>query len=337
MLKPISCGVPITSGIIKTNNMKKLMAVTCLLTLFLKGVAQDTLKSNNSGYFRFEYENDLFNQTDRYYTQGISAELSAPFVRYSPLSKILVLLNKPTSVFYGLKLKQDCFTPVTILYDTINRSDRPYCGLFYLSHFLNSINTKNKSKLTSTFDIGMIGPVAGCELEQKMIHRAVNSEQPLGWKNQLSNDVIINYVLNFEKGIIATENVLISAQTQFRAGTLYDDLSAGLHLRLGKMNSYFNGPGFINLNNKHQFQFFAYGTLNARLVGYNASLQGGVFTQSKSAMDAKNVERFIAIAKAGLVVSYNRVSLEYSNTYITKEFNSGKNHAWGSCVLMIYF
>jgi lipid A 3-O-deacylase len=42
----------------------------------------DSLKQDH--YFRLNYDNDFFSATDRYYTQGILAELILPGIKKSP-------------------------------------------------------------------------------------------------------------------------------------------------------------------------------------------------------------------------------------------------------------
>ena len=102
------------------------------------------LKTEN--YFSFVYDNDFFNATDRYYTQGIILSLVHPSLRYSPFSYTLIKLKNADRNYHGIQLEQDVFTPRTIRYNkgAIYYGERPFTALFFLSHSLTSMNSEKK-------------------------------------------------------------------------------------------------------------------------------------------------------------------------------------------------
>jgi lipid A 3-O-deacylase len=157
---------------------------------------------NNDHFFRVVYDNDLFSGTDRYYTQGVIIEMSVPALSAWPLSKILVPLNKLANNYYWSAFEQDCFTPKSIRRDTVNRFDRPYAALLYYSRYLLSMNDRRKQRLSTRLDLGVIGPLAGGRETQTAIHRATNNDEPLGWQHQLKNDLLLNYSLAIEQGLL---------------------------------------------------------------------------------------------------------------------------------------
>ena len=87
--------------------------------------------------------------------------------------------------------------------------------------------------LQTQLDLGIIGPCARCEDEQKAIHRSLLNIQPLGWEHQIKTDYIINYRTKFEKGIISSKNAELMGNVSARLGTLYTDFGFGLHSRIG--------------------------------------------------------------------------------------------------------
>jgi hypothetical protein len=320
--------------------MKKLF-VFFLLSFFVKGKGQqDSLNgelAKSSRYFSFVYENDLFSHTDRYYSQGVVIEFVLPFLRKSPLAKPLVKLNKNSQNYYGLRFEQDCFTPISIRFDTLNRLERPYSGTFAVGHYLISIDSEREQRLLTQLDIGLIGPWAKCEETQKGIHKALGNIQPLGWENQLSNDLLLNYKLEFEKALLTSKYAGLMALAESRMGTIYDDIGTGLHLRIGKMNSYFKNLGITKNSTVNKFQWYFNARAKAKFVCYNGTLQGGLFSESVHEIAAKDVTRVIFFSYMGIVLSYKRLSLEYAHTYITKEFKTGVDHGWGRCNITVCF
>ncbi|MCP2937037.1 lipid A deacylase LpxR family protein, partial [Salmonella enterica subsp. enterica serovar Typhimurium] len=68
----------------------------------------------------------------------------------------------------------------------------------------------------------------------------------------------------------------LMANGAIRAGTLYTDCSLGINFRAGWMNPYFNNLG-IERNGGRKFQLYVFFRAHARAVGYNATMQGGLF------------------------------------------------------------
>jgi hypothetical protein len=306
------------------------------LCLCSTALAQDSLGSQSKDrYFRLVYDNDLFNSTDRYYTQGVMVELTMPVLRYSPLSKILLRLRN-SERYHSVSFEQDCFTPKSISVDTLNYEERPYTGTLVMSQQIISMNALRRNRLTAKMDLGVLGPCAKCEETQKKIHKITNNEQPLGWEFQLNGDYIFNYSLLYEKGWLNKKHFDLIGFAESRAGTLYDDMAAGLFIRAGWMNSYFQNIGISKTaSRKMQLYFTVRG--KARLVGYNATLEGGTFTKSLYTIESKNIERLVYYAYFSAVIAYKRLCLEYQQTYLTPEFKTGLDHGWGRINILFCF
>ncbi len=293
---------------------------------------------NTYRYIHYTYENDFFNMTDRYYTQGIQLEYISPFVEKSPLSKLLIRLKNNSQKHFGMAVEQNCFTPRSIRYDTLNTLERPYAASLFLTHSLISIDTEKKRRLTAKLDLGLIGPCAVCEQEQKAIHTALDNIPPLGWQHQLKTDVIINYSAFIEQNIYSNNYFEFIGLGDVRIGTLYDDVSGGLMFRMGIMNSYFKNLGVVKNVHPKKFQFYLTAKGKIKLVGYNAVMEGGMFSQNNDLVVSSNdVERLVYSFYGGAVLAYKRVSIEYARVFITKEFNRGIEHGWGKCSITVCF
>lgn len=323
--------------------MKVKLILICMFfsTLLLsQSIDSSAIPKKLESYIGLKYDNDFFSATDRYYTQGIQLSIINQMIKYSPISYALIRLNKKALNYYGLHFEQDCFTPKSIRYDTLNYLERPFAATFFVSHTLNSLNSEMKIALQTQLDLGVIGPCAMCEEEQKAIHRSLVNIQPLGWENQLKADYIINYRVKFEKGFFNKKKREIIGNATFRVGTLYTDVSVGLTGRMGFFSSYFNNLGMDKyaVERKSNFQFYGILKGNVKAVVYNATLQGGMFNDASVYTISDNrITRVVVEGMAGLVFTYKRIGLEYSKFYLSPEFKEGLEHHWGRCLITYCF
>jgi len=286
--------------------------------------------TSNRIYFSYTYSNDFFNETDRYYTQGINPALVLKVFRKLPLMKLLPQISGSV-IQYGLSGTQDCFTPSSIRRDTILRGDRPYAGLIFVGHFKISNDEKNKQRLSSQIDLGAIGPCAKCEEEQKGIHKMLVNIPPLGWEFQINNDLLLNYRVRYEKSILSRNFLDLNGMAEMNLGTLYDNLGLGANLRMGKMQAYFE-----NKRSK-QLQYYVFGQGWIKAVGYNATLQGGLFSKSIYTLSANEIAPLVLRGSMGAVLAYKKVSVEYCRVFITREIKTWWAHGWGHINVVVNF
>lgn len=197
-----------------------------------------------------------------------------------------------------------------------------------LKSFRISVDTLRKARLAAVLSTGMIGPAAFAGRMQSTIHNWTGDQDPKGWQNQIRNDVIINYELTYEKQLYRFSDIAeVNASGQVRIGTLSDKLQAGLTIRLGKFQSAFDLKEKPFLRN---FQVYIYNQPLASVIGYDASLNGGVFARnSPYKLSASQISRVTFQDNFGVVVHCWRVYLEYYQSFLTKEFQTGRSHRWG--------
>jgi len=278
-------------------------------------------------YFRIFYENDFFSGTDRDYTQGIYIEKIKPCLKKFPFAK---LLWKPgnADIKYGLAIEHDAYTPNLIYPPEIQYGDRPYAGALFLKTFLTAINDSRRERISTVLSTGIIGPGAGGEQMQKAIHHWINYTQPQGWHNQISNDVVFNYQVNYEKKLFFLHDMFsISELTSGRVGTLSDKLTTGITLMAGKFSSPFSAGK--NISGK-KFQWYVYGQPVINFIGYDATLQGGVFNHSNPYIIlASDVERLVFQYRYGITLLLKKMYIEYFQTGNSKEFTTSIFHRTG--------
>jgi len=182
-----------------------IVLLSCFLSGHITAQAIDNTVSfrniNSDHYIRINYENDFFTASDRDYTQGIYVECVNPFVKKFLPAKIL-WHPRMSELKYGISVEHDGYTPNQIDKPGIQYGDRPYAGVLLLKTFLTATNT-HMERVSTQLSIGIIGPAAGGEGMQKTIHHWIHYTQPLGWHNQVSNDAVINYQLNYERELLS--------------------------------------------------------------------------------------------------------------------------------------
>ena len=281
------------------------------------------IKSNH--YFRYNYDNDFFASSDENYTQGYNFELVTPFLKKNP-TNYLFFKPKNNEYKYGLSLEHIGFTPFNIKSEEIQVGDRPFAASIMLKSFAIATDTISKSRFISSLTVGLIGPGAFGKEMQVAIHKATGNTIPQGWINQIKNDVVLNYEVSYEKKIAGYKN-LFSLQTNssLRLGTLFTNASVGFNATLGIINA-----PFTSFTTKNKFQLYLYSQPIVTVVGYDATLQGGLFnTKSTYTIPNNSIERFTAQNNYGVVLQTKTMYFEYSRTSITREFNTGKAAKYG--------
>ncbi len=281
------------------------------------------IKSSN--YFRFHYDNDYFTSTDKEYTQGYNFELTSPQLVKNPLN---YFFTKPkTSEFkYGISIEHIGFTANNIASDQIQYDDRPFAAAIMLKSFLIATDSIQKTRIVSSLNIGIIGPGAFGGDMQTAIHEATGNTIPKGWYNQIKNDVVLNYELTYEKQLLRFHNFFtLQTTATARLGTLFTNASVGLNATLGLINS-----PFTSVKNKNKFQLYLYTQPLINVIGYDATLQGGLFNrESVYTISSNDMERFTLQNNYGIVLQYREFYAEYSRTLLTREFSYGDSHKWG--------
>lgn len=273
------------------------------------------------------FDNDIFDYTDYYYTNGIILQLYHPGIGSSPLSRALPGL-KGSINYFGIMLVQNMYTPLKLEDLTPRIGDRPFASYLTLSHQKISLSPLRHQRLQSELTIGVLGPASGGNIAQDMIH----SNTPIGWINQVDNDFIVNYSLRFDQGIYHANNFDLAVSAGGQAGTLYNNMMAGVLFRFGRTNDLYSS---IFQTTKHEkpfrkrVRYYAGADLKQKLIIYDATLQGGMFNhESIYTLDPGQVKRFVFTGTVLLGLGLGKYSLEVEQVYLGREFNGGRHHFW---------
>jgi lipid A 3-O-deacylase len=327
--------------------MKFVIPLSLLLWITINVYSQSSPK-NKFHLIRFFDDNDFINfrgsGTDRSYTNGL--KIDAYYTKnVAPkfFSRLLVTLNKESENLYGIGLTQLMFTPSDIAKTWIIAGDQPYAGLLYFNHSLVSSDYINNERLTTEIDIGVIGPASFARTTQTWIHEQINAQKPMGWNNQVDNDIIINYLIRYEKLLIApSEKLQVIGILEANAGSLSNNLSTGLLVRAGIFNSYFSNfekPGTSeeasNKTGYKKFQFFFFLRPTATAFMDNSVLQGGMFTGRTSPYIIKSddLTRVFMQFETGIVIGHKNFGLSISEKMRSAEFKNAVTQQVGNIIV----
>ena len=280
--------------------------------------------------FTFAYANDFFRATDRYFTQGVRLELVTPIVERLPARWLLPALGNGIEEGHSLFLEQNCYTPRSIRRDTVVGDDRPFAAAMFLGQRRTSVDTEHGRALSSAILIGVLGPCALCAEEQRAIHAALDNIAPLGWEFQVAGDILVNVDMDVQQRLFRNSFLELSAAGIIRAGTFHDRLGASGLLEVGRFRSRFG-------TEQHRyFEWSVFASGRSEVVGYDATLQGGVFNHtSVHSLPHQEVEHFVGRGELGLRARVGNYLLSFAHVYTTRDFRNGMPHAWGDARISV--
>jgi lipid A 3-O-deacylase len=332
-----------------TSRMRHLLSLSFAFMLALPAVAgaapapADTLRPvSPDRQLRYTYANDFLYRTDYYFTQGMTLRLVHPGLARLPVNKLLWPGAKESTQYFGLLLRYDGFTPLRIQDPFIRVGDRPYAAYMYASFFRVSNQPLRRQRLSSALEVGFIGPAALGKQFQKAIHRATNNPEPRGWDYQIRNDLALGYRVGYERQLLAASHFAeLIGKTDAVLGTLYTNAGAALQLRAGLLNPYFDNLGLASPSSRAgqgKWQLYAHTSIEGRLVGYDATLQGGLFNKSSPyVLDASTVRHTVLRNTTGFALAHQGLSLAVSSTWVSPEFAGARTHRWGQLELTAAF
>lgn len=311
------------------------LLLLCLALLTGQAPPADSLRPTSpTRRLACTYANDFFFGTDYYFTQGITLDWVSPALARLPASRLLPRGPAGSTRYHGLALRYDGFTPLRIADKNIRRGDRPYAAYVYVSLYRLSNQAIKKQRLTTALDIGFIGPAAGGQLIQTKLHEWTGATPPLGWGYQVHNDAVLGYRVAYEKQLLAAGRLAeLIGTAEVSLGTLFTYAGAGGKVRIGQFTPYFASLDAAEATRQpalRPWQCYAQATLEGRLVGYDATLQGGLLNRSSPyTLAASSVRHAVLRSTGSLVVAHKGLIFTATATYVGAEFAGARSHRWG--------
>jgi len=307
-----------------------LVAIIAMFPVYVQGQSDSR---NPDRFLEFRFTNDFVFESDRYFTNGLDLAYYSPGLNNDFTRLLLWTGKKNSNDWYALTFTQHFFTPANLFSIEAVTGDRPFASYLLIGIQKISLRPQELLRIESQLQIGLLGRYSGGQSIQNGIHEILPASRPaLGWDNQLSSDFAFNYRLRIEKGIIDQKKLALLPYSEVRIGIPYSDIKAGMHLRYGKFNKYFH---YFGIDRNKNIELYIFADYSVRLVGYNATIQGGLFSESPQTISG--VSRFVTDFKSGITFRYNRFSVEYEQHFISPEFRLGMPHKWAGITLRYAF
>jgi len=317
-----------------------------LLAINVNNIVAQSVNTKHS--LQIQWDNDFINiredGTDRYYTNGMRIDYFYTKKQKARFpSSLLLNISEDNNNIYGLGIAQFMFTPKNIAVTDIQYNDRPYSGALYSIHSLQSVDRIIKTKVTSDIRFGVIGPISFAEETQTWAHRVINSTKPIGWHNQVPNDIILNYNISIEKEMLKpSKKILLVGIIETFSGTIYNAAGAGFMLRVGKFNNYFDDISAPLITQKNKSQLYVFMKPVVRVVLSNALLQGGLLNRISHGntgyvLSKDQIERIVVLYDVGISFEQPKYSIAISQKSIGAEFKGQYTQEYGSLTMHFKF
>jgi len=257
---------------------KKLAIFRITLPLLLLTTISNAQTSRLSPTLNIKLDNDYFSLkmrgNDRYYSNGVLIGASFPADRKNLLDRMCIPTSSEGVAVRSISVEHQIHTPHHIGNPDLQVGDYPYAALLVLNYENRAM--ESTYSFTSKITLGVQGPAAmGKDIQTALHKRVFHSNIPQGWDYQLPNDLALCYSFTFDKLLYKESSVEFLGTTTLKAGTLYNNLTVGSRIRVGKISSYFNAETWLNGGTQSQLYFFAEPYVT--LVKGNSLLEGGPF------------------------------------------------------------
>ena len=275
----------------------------------------------------FQLDNDFTLMEDDGYTNGIR-------LRCARYGDDVVGLSGFSSVIYSLG--HSIYTPENIARSSLQLDDQPYAGHAFAQ--IDGLLATAKSTTRLSAQLGIVGPAAGGEEVQSLIHEIGSFQSPEGWDNQLENEPTLNVGArhSWRLGDLPPENDLIAlAKVDF--GSVRTSASTGIFWRYGT----------IDLSSVPDASRRTSGLGARQMIGERflfVGVQGeavarDLFLDGNLASDSHSIDRpwFLGTASVGGVMQLGALSLGFTQFFQTATFDGEDPTGYGRFHITWFF
>jgi lipid A 3-O-deacylase len=280
----------------------------------------------------------LFNGDDGYYTNGTFIKYS--FIGRSTSDKVeknifSVELGQKIFIAHSRKILPSPNTQLNIP-GGIQQIDRPIAGYLF-GKISKSLFYKNRTMLDLGVSIGSIGKNSLGQDVIEIWHELIGVKDYWNWvwNYQVKNEVGVNVHGTFGYSTIPNTQrqfFQLTPISQATIGSTFTDLSQSLLFQIGKLrpmssssfwSSRLDHTGSLDENEAldQTLELFFFYKPEIKYQVYNATIQGGMFTQDKGQI-LSEVNPFVFSHEFGVQLSRPKFSIRYSMIFQTKEAKS---------------
>jgi len=288
-------------------------------------------------YIGFSFENDLFFNDDGGYTNGLTInwgyydvealdKMSLPtWISYlADKSYLNTFQARKYSINYSIG--QFFQTAIDIKETSLIEEDAPYVGLLAWQVNMTAYDNYISDQLSLTF--GIVGPLAGAEFVQTQLHDRIDSDQPLGWNNQIDNEAVFRLQAkrlwrSFALPMGTTEIDVITG-VNVGVGNLSSESTAGIAVRWGQqLQSSFSSSSPFAVQKLNGLTgtpngWYIFANISGSYVLNDIFIDGNTFKDSHS-VDLIHWQTFATI---GAQFNLSDWSIIYSLMYSSDQYQS---------------
>jgi hypothetical protein len=294
------------------------------------------------GAWTVTLENDFMTGSDSNYTNGfgvswvsnaIDTYEEQSFVRrWGEFWSFLPFVgNSGYRTYAGWSVAQEMHTPDDITIPNPPLDDEPYAGVLYLD---SVVYARGERWLHAwQLRLGVVGPASQAKNVQKWIHKAVGSDEPMGWQTQLPNEPVFNigytgtYLL--ARGELGgTAGWRVAPVVSAALGNYFTGAGLGLYGEVGwnlvdamggtALRQGFNAASTVGVGPVDRWSV----SLSGGVMGYGVArylpLDGTTFSDSRS-IDS---EPFVGMATLGVTARKGGFVFFFGRTYFSKLFET---------------
>lgn len=281
------------------------------------------------------FENDIFFNTDRDYTNGVQFAYTTGPDRTPDwlidMARLLPFFAPTGEVRTSYALGQNMYTPMDTDLANPPLTERPYAGFLYGAIGLMQQNQDEMRLDQLQLQLGTVGPASLAEDTQKWVHSIIHDAKPKAWHTQLRDEPGV--VLTYERSLrlIPRQSVFglyIDAEPHFggAVGNVYDYVNIGAMLRLGfnlpddygplRIEPGLPGSNFFEPTG--DFSAYVFAGVDGRAIARNIFLDGNTWQDSRSVVK-KNL---VGDLELGAAVTFARMRLAFTHVFRSREYAS---------------
>ncbi|GAA0525662.1 hypothetical protein FHS83_001965 [Rhizomicrobium palustre] len=289
-----------------------------------------------SGALSIIWENDIFYNSDRDYTNGAEITYVTPpsgnNATIVALARALPFFADKGDVRTSYSLGQDIFTPEHTTLAVPLATERPYAGYTYISLGLMQANQDRLDQLE--LQLGVVGPMALAKETQFWVHSIIDDDKPKGWHYQLHNEPAVTLTYERSLKIIPPQSILgvvldIEPHLGGAVGTVYDYANAGAMVRLGfnlpddfgPLRMQPSLPGSSYFEPQAGFSAYAFAGVDGRIMARNIFLDGNTWRDSPSV----DKDLFVGDLTLGAAVTFSSLRIAFTHVFRTREYKTQKS------------
>jgi len=338
----------------------RIITILLLLVCYAEVFANHHIK-DDSWTFTFRFENDLFGNTDRNYTNGVKLSWISPdLTRFRDSEQLpdwakKYISNLPFSGVENLQrniafsIGQNMYTPEDIKDRNLIKNDRPYAGWLYGAVAFHNKDYRHLD--TIEVQAGLIGPWSLAEETQDFVHDIRGIDKANGWDNQIKNEPGLNLIYEHKDRVIQPNSLTgfgFDAITHYGGalGNIFTYANAGVEMRLGwnlptdfgtsliRPGGDTNAPADTKdpryQETGHGFSLHTFAAVTGRVVLRDIFLDGNTFRDSHSV----DREWLVGDVVLGVSMIFENFKISYAQVLRSKEFEEQKTgNNFGSITL----